>query len=89
MTGLILKEKAKEYLLVLYPSMYILPVTITKANCIILDDELPKFSDGWLDTWKMRHGIKELNHHDGSGSAECVLGGEEMETIRQLCDSTI
>lgn len=45
---------------------------------------MPKFSDGWLDTFKKHHKIKEHKQHGESGSSECEIGQQQMDTIREI-----
>lgn len=48
------------------------------------------FSEGWLDTWKKRHGIKQFVQHGESGDAVakgCVLGLNQMNSVREILRS--
>lgn len=46
-------------------------------------EEVPKFSTGWLDSFKARHNIKKYRQHGESGSIDLVIVKEELQEIRE------
>ena len=44
---------------------------------------MPKFSDGWLDNWKGRFGIKKVELHGEDGSVDITDNVEEIMNILQ------
>jgi len=64
---------------------------IKKNTTNILDrlhpgHELFKFSNGWLETFKLRHRIKSFRHFGESGSIDMNVVNLALPGIRQMLD---
>lgn len=71
-TGNVLKGKAEE---------------LWNALPQFKDQEMPKWSNGWLDGFKKRYKIRQYVHHGEAGSAQTSDPQKiaQMEAVRQLC----
>ncbi|XP_074359364.1 ARS-binding protein 1-like [Apium graveolens] len=67
MTGELILEKAKETMKILYPQQ----------------DQEHTFSQGWLEKFKLRHGIKSFRRFGESGSVDVQDMEKKLESIRE------
>jgi len=70
MTGELILEKAKETMKLVYP----------------LQDSVKQFSQGWLEKFKLRHGIKSFRRFGESGSVDTHDMEKKLEVIREKID---
>ncbi len=73
LSGEILQEKAAEILKILYPQ--------NTPNI--------KFSQGWLESFKNRHGIKSFRRFGESGSANVIAIEEALPELRSKLDNYV
>ena len=71
-SGELIREKAKLLYILIYP-MEDVPVI--------------KFPNGWLDSFKSRHGICEFNRHGESGSADMNAIAQQWPEIAKILAS--
>lgn len=50
------------------------------------DQEMPKFSTGWLDGFKARHNIKKYRRHGEAGAIDMEVVEEELQEIREVAN---
>ncbi|XP_074325951.1 CENP-B homolog protein 2-like [Apium graveolens] len=67
MTGELILEKAKETMKILYPQQ----------------DQEHTFSQGWLEKFKLKHGIKSFRRFGESGSVDVQDMEKKLESIRE------
>jgi len=73
MSGDLIKEKATIIFKAIYPK----------------DTTGFKFSNGWLDGWKIRHGIKEYKRHGESGDVDLRVVDSNLPMLRNITLSAI
>ena len=66
MSGDLIKEKAVIIFLALYPK----------------EEKILKFSNGWLEAWKVRYKIKEFKKHGESGDVDMRLVENNLPKLR-------
>ena len=57
--------------------------TLWEKMSLYADQEIPKFSTGWLDGFKARHNIKKYRRHGEASAIDMEVVEKELQEIRE------